>query len=610
MASEKIRVADYVFRRLVEVGIDQAFMLTGGGSMHLNDAVGRCHGLKWVCCHHEQACAIAAESYARVTGKPAIVNVTTGPGGINALNGVFGAWTDSIPMIVISGQVKRETCMGFYDLPGLRQLGDQEADIISMVKGITKYSVLVLDPETIRYHVDRAIHLATTGRPGPVWLDIPVDVQGARIDPDSLKPYDKTEDPAAWSQSEVRAQVAECLKRLQSAKRPVILASTGIRVAGGMDVFERLIEKLGIPVVTAWSAHDLIASDNPVFCGRPGGLGDRPGNFVVQNADLLLSIGCRLNIRQISYNYKEFAREAFKIQVDVDPAELNKPLVKPDFPILSDAKFFLEELERQLDFDSQKLHRNWLKWSKERLAKYPPVLPKHREQNESFINPYHFMEILFDALNSDDVLVCGDGTACVVTFQAAAIKHGQRMYHNSGCASMGYDLPAAVGAALAKKGERTVCLAGDGSIQLNIQELQTIVHHQLPIKIFVLNNDGYVSIRQTQDNQFRLRVGEGPTSGVTFPDIVKISEAYGIPARRWNTASQAVCQIQEFLNAPGPVLVDVILDPSQPFEPKLSAKQLPDGSMWSPPLEDMSPFLDPQELEENMLIPMVSTKKS
>ncbi len=600
-----MRVADYIARTLADHGVRHVFMLTGGGAMFLNDAFGLEKRINCIFQHHEQACAIAAEGYARVTGGMGVINVTTGPGGINALNGVYGAWTDSIPMLIISGQVKKETCMSSYSLPGVRQLGDQEADIINMVSGITKYAALITDPASIRYHLGKALHLATSPRPGPCWLDIPIDVQSAIIEETSLLAYNPDENRPPWNRKVISRQCRDVLRRLKSAARPVILAGTGVRLSGAIDIFDRVIHKLGIPVTTAWT-HDLIASDDPLFCGRPGTIGTRPGNFTVQNADTLLVIGSRLNIRQISYNWSAFAREAFKIQVDADAAELNKPTIKPDLAIHCDARLFLEELDRQIDaygFDVI-AHTEWLAWCRERVDRYPVVLPKHRELKD-YINPYYFVDRLFDELREDDVVVTANGSACIVPFQAAKIKRGQRLFSNSGNASMGYDLPAAVGAAIGAaatgRGERVICLAGDGSIQLNIQELATIAGRQLPIKIFVLNNGGYLSIRTSQTNFFGRLLGESPQSGVYFPDIMKIGRAYGLPVERLD-ADDFTVKMEKILSSDGPALCEVMLDPNQAFEPRLSSRQLPDGRIVTAPLEDMYPFLEHNEFLDNMLI--------
>jgi len=598
-----MRVSDYIANTLASFGVRHVFILTGGGAMFLNDALGNHPDIQPIFNHHEQACSMAAEGYARLTNTPGVINVTTGPGGINAMNGVFGAWVDSIPMLVLSGQVKRETLLSSYNVHGLRQIGDQEADIISMVKGITKYALLVNEPESIRYHLEKAWHLCRSGRPGPCWLDIPIDVQSSQIHPETLQGY-MPEYVREVDDTQLREICADVLRRLTNAERPVILAGKGIRSGNAIGEFEEVIRSLNIPVVPGWTSIDLIPSDDPLFGGRAGDLATRAGNFTIQNSDVLLVLGTRLSLRQVSYNWKSFARHAYKIQVDIDPIEMKKPTVHIDMPICVDIKTFLKELARQIhssEYEARN-YKKWLQWCQERVQRYPAVQPHHREEMNGRINPYFFIERLFSYLEEDDVVVCGDGTANVVTFQAANIKKGQRVFANSGDASMGYDLPAAVGAAVARRGKRVICLAGDGSLQLNIQELQTIVHNQLPVKLFVLNNEGYLSIRLSQRNMFKRLTGEGKESGVSFPDIVKVAEAYGIPATRIDY-QKIDSGIQKTLGEPGPMVCDVLLDPEQPFEPRVSARQLPNGQMVSSNLEDMSPFLDDQEFAENMLIP-------
>jgi acetolactate synthase-1/2/3 large subunit len=597
------RVADYIFEFLAQKGVSQGFILTGGGAMFLNDALGFCPGLNYVCCHHEQACAMAAEAYARVAGKPAVVNVTAGPGGINALNGVFGAYTDSIPMIVVSGQVKRETLLRTHGLTGkLRQLGDQEVDIVSMARNITKYAVMIDDPATVRYHLERAWHLATSGRPGPVWLDVPVDVQSSKINPESLRAYDPAEDDSSPPADVLEAQCAELARRLAKAERPVFLLGSGVHLSGAYKELEQVVRLLGIPVTTAWTAIDLMSSDDPLYCGRPGVVGQRAGNFCVQNADLVIVLGCRLAIRQVSYNWASFARHAFKVQVDIDPAELQKPImVRPDLGIQADIKTFLRVLLPKIKSIDTARFGSWLKWCKERVARYPVVLPRQRNPQRP-INPYDFTEVLFQLLGPDDIVVCGDASASVITFQTARIKLGQRVFTNAGSASMGYDLPGAVGCAAAKPTQRVICLAGEGSLMLNVQELQTIAHHKWPVKVIVLNNGGYLSIRSTQKNFFNRLVGEGPDSGVTFPDMVELGRAFGLPSTRLENPDYQP-RLAEFLRAPGAGLLDVILDRDQLFEPKLSSRQLPDSRMVTAALEDMAPFLDREELKTNLLYP-------
>ena len=596
-----MRVSEYISQVLVGFGVRHVFMLTGGGSMFLNYAIGSHPQIEVIYNHHEQACAMAAEGYARITNTPGVINVTTGPGGVNTLNGVFGAFTDSIPMLVLSGQVKRETYIRSYNLPGLRQLGDQEVDIISMVKGITKYAVTITDANEIRFHLEKAWHLATTGRPGPAWLDIPIDIQSSQVDPKSLIGFDPTQFITRFDTAELANQVHKTLARIKTSSRPVILAGTGVRSAGAVNLFNEVVHKLGIPVTTGWT-HDLIASDDPFYCGRPGTIGTRPGNFTVQNSDILLILGSRLNIRQTGYTFNSFARAAHKIWVDIDASELCKPTTRPDTAILSDVKAFLSEMKSQLDeggWDKDQF-TSWLAWCKGNLEKYPAVTEQQRNFNGK-INPYHFMGTLFDQLNSNDVVVTGNASACIISFQTARLKLGQRLFSNSGSASMGYDLPASIGAAVAH-GNRVICLAGDGSLQLNIQELQTIKQYNLPVKIFVLNNEGYLSIRVSQKNFFGRTVGESPSSGISFPDYVKLAKAYGIPAIRIKKKI-FLPDLITALETPGPGLIDVIVDPTQGFEPRQSSRQLPDGRIVSAPLEDMFPFLERAELRQNMLIP-------
>jgi acetolactate synthase-1/2/3 large subunit len=610
-----MRVADLIARLLVEHGITDVFMLTGGGAMHLNDALGRAGGLKKIFVHHEQAASIAAESYARLSGRPAAVNVTTGPGGVNALNGVYGAYVDSIPMIVVSGQVKRETCAFNYPLP-LRQLGDQEVDIVAMVRGITKYAVVLDDPADTRRVVEKALHLARRGRPGPVWIDVPIDVQAAPVDPDALAPYDPAHDEdAAGEAANTRAELgaltgpeldreaASVLAELCAADRPVVLAGAGVRLSGQHAAFLRFVERLGVPVVTGWNAHDAIPNGHPLYVGRPGSVGDRGGNFAVQTADYVLVLGSRLNIRQISYNWQSFARNARVTMVDIDKAELEKPTLSLHRPVHADLAGFFAAIERAaLPADDRRDSRaDFLARSVERAARYPVVLPDYRAV-ERPINPYVFAEALFAELEEGDIVVTGDGTACVTIFQAADLKPGQRLYTNSGCASMGYDLPAAVGAYHAGGGRRIVCLAGDGSIMMNLQELQTIVGQRLPVKVFVLNNDGYHSIRQSQQNHFPDNiVGCGPDSGLSFPDFARLAEGFGLPASRVDTHAGLANAIRSTLDGDGPQLCEVMIDKRQEFAPKLSSRRLEDGTMVSPTLEDLSPFLPREELAEAMM---------
>jgi acetolactate synthase I/II/III large subunit len=604
-----IRVADYIARRLADFGVQHVFLLTGGGAMHLNDAIGKEKRIHYICNHHEQACAMAAEAYAKVTGGLSVINVTTGPGGINALNGVFGAWTDSIPMLVLSGQVKRETCMSTYNIPGLRQIGEQEANLLPMVSGITKYSATIHDPKSIRYHLEKALHLAFTPRMGPVWLELPVDVQGAKVDETELPGYDyPAEDQNNWDIPQIEKQCAEVLERIRRAKRPVVLVGSGVRLSKTQSQMEEFIGRIGAPVVPSRSAHDLIVPAHPLFSGWPGIDCDRPGNWTVQNSDLLLVLGSSLGIRLVSYNWKAFARCAYKIQVDVDTAVLQKPTVRPDMSIHADLAVFLPIMNRLVGSSGYdcSVNADWLAWCRERVARYPALRPEQREYN-GHINPYHFMDVLFECLEKDDCIVCANGTAYQVPLQVGKLKQGQQFIFNNGCMSMGYDLPAAVGAAVARKGRRVICLAGEGSIQLNVQELQTIMHYRLPVKIFVISNQGYLSIRLTQGSFFGDLMGEGPQTGVSFPDMLKLGQAYGYPSVRID-GPDFERDIRRVLDEPGPALAEVVVDPKQGFEPKVASRQLPDGRIISVPPEDMFPFLDREEFARNLLMPEMETE--
>jgi len=617
--SLKVRVADYIASRCHEAGATHVFLVTGGGAMHLNDAFGRHTNLTPVCFHHEQGAAFAAEGYCRTTGRPVILNVTTGPGGINALNGVYGAYVDSITMFVISGQVKRETYVKNYSVP-LRQLGDQEVDIVSMVRPIVKYAAVLQDPLQVRRVMDKALFLATSGRPGPIWVDVPVDVQGTLIDPTILEGWSSSDfsslrsDPGLTDNtlSEIEAPSARCsdndldevIARLRSANRPVIMAGTGVRISGMIDSFLQLTSRLGVPVVTGWNAHDVLTNDNPCYAGRPGTVGDRAGNFTVQNADFILVLGCRLNIRQISYNWKSFGAKAWKAMVDIDNAELAKPTLDIQLKIHADLRDVIPALlERLGEHKPQTEHASYLEWCRDKVVRYPTVLPAYREKS-TLINPYYFMELLFRSLRPDDIVVCGNGSACVIGFQAARLVKGQRLFTNSGDASMGYDLPAAIGASISRGGARVVCVAGDGSLMMNLQELQTLVGYRLPVKVIILNNDGYLSIKQTQQAYFSDNVfGIGADNGVTFPDFVSVGRAFNIGSVRVISESDwSSPEVRALMDSAEPALIEVVVDPDQPFSPKLASRKLEDGTMVSPSLEDMAPFLPEEEMRANRIV--------
>lgn len=578
--------------------------------MHLNDALGHKDGLKVTYNHHEQACAIAAEAYARLDNRIAAVCVTTGPGGTNALTGVVGGWLDSIPMMIISGQVRYDTtaryALQFTETP-LRAMGDQEYDIVKSVAPMTKYATMIEDPMDIRYALEKAWHLATTGRPGPVWIDIPVNFQGMYIETDELRGYDPTEDDALLPPAVSQETIDEVIEKIKKAERPVFHAGYGIRLSGAYKQFREVAEKLGIPIVTYWNAVDLIEDENELYCGRAGNMGDRPGNWAIQNADLILAIGTRISIRQVGYNWKTWAREAEVIMVDIDQAELKKPTLHVEMPIWADAKDFLSKMNESL---TQPLPRKekWLetcqKWKKE----YPVVQPRQWEENGTTANVYAFVHYLSSQLSENSLTAVSNGACCVVGNQTYVIQKGSRMANNSAIASMGYGLPAAIGTCIGGGVRDTICLEGDGSIMMNLQELQTILTNRLPIKIFLINNNGYHSIRITQTNLFgqHTKVGIGPeSSDLSFPDFEKIAKAFGYPYYSAHSNQEMKEVVDKALQEDGPVFCEIFTDTSQVWEPKSSTKRLEDGTLVSPPLEDLAPFLPREELEEIMIVPMV-----
>jgi len=598
-----IKVSDYIAKRLEEHGVKHVFMISGGGAMHLNDSIGKNKNISYICNHHEQASAIGAEGYSRVSGKLGVVIVTSGPGGTNTLTGVTCQWLDSIPVLYISGQIKQETSVESCKEIGLRQLGDQEINIVDIVRPITKFAAVIDDPKKVKQLIDKAIFSATHGRPGPVWLDVPLNIQGTLVDEKMLIEYDKTENEIKFNQDIIDQKISQTVDILKKAKSPLFIAGHGIRISNSQKLFLDVIEKLGIPVVSTFNGFDLIPSDHPQYVGRIGTIGTRSGNFALQNADLIISAGSRNNIRQISYDWKLFAKAAKKVVVDIDEAELQKPTLKPDIAINADIKDFLIALNTKIEKEELPDWSHWLKWNLERKEHYPVVLPEYEKLKDK-INPYYFVETLTKYLQDNDILVAGNGTACITAFQAGIVKKGQRMFWNSGCATMGYDLPAAIGACFANNKKQVICLAGDGSLQMNIQELQTIIHHKLPIKIFVLNNDGYISMRQTQNAYFEGRLTAcDPNSGVSCPDIIKIAYAYGFKTITIDNQPDMEQKIPEILKFEEPIVCEVKLLSNYIFNPKLSSEKLSDGTMISKPLEDMYPFLDREEFKTNVYEP-------
>lgn len=574
---------------LAEQGVRQVFVVTGGGAMFLNHAFANNPNLSCAFMHHEQACAMAAEAYTRISGRPAIVNVTTGPGGINALNGVFGAFTDSIPMIVISGQVKRETTLAFSPVPGLRQLGDQEAPIVDIVRPITKGAWTIGSIAELAAVLPKAYLMATSGRPGPVWLDIPSDIQSSR----ELLAFKEVEPAAAPNLECLRSQVREVLALLRSAHRPVILAGTGVRLAHAESALLDLVESFGIPLATAWT-HDLIPSDHPLFVGRPGTIGTRAGNICLQSADFVLVIGSRLNIRQVSYNWTSFANRARVVQVDIDAAELAKPLVRPHLSIVADAGDFIREFRESAgQGSSMPSYAPWIVWCQRIAREYPALEPSN--VSSAAINPYDAVVRVFESLPARAVVACGNASACILPFQVGRIRSGQRLFSNSGSASMGYELPAAIGAAIADRGRRVICMAGDGSLQMNVQELQTLCTLRLNVAIVVLANDGYLSIRLSHENFFGKVVGSDRASGVDCPDYAVLARAYGLPAFDLRETDDLL-QLPDLINGDGPVLIQIHVDRAQGFSPKLKSRIDDKGKFLTPELDDLFPFLDSGEL--------------
>ena len=594
-----IKLSDYVIKRLEETGVRHMFMLPGGGAMHLNDSLGKSEKIQYVGCLHEQAASIAAEAYARVNNTLGLLMVTTGPGGTNALTGIAGAYIESTPVFVVSGQVKR---LDMINGQGVRQQGMQELDIISMVKPITKYAALVDDPMMIRYHIEQALYEATHGRKGPVWLDIPLDVQATMIDEETLVGFDP---PEQMQNPNLASDVLMLIDALNRSERPVVLAGNGIRMANAIPEFEELCELLHVPVLTSWNGIDLIEEENPLYYGRPGGLGHRYANFLQQNSDFFLSIGARQNLLQTGYNFDGFARAAYKVMVAIDEAELHKINVRPDLPICADAGDFIREILKQKDRIKKKDRRAWFAYGDRMKAKYPLVTEKQWNQKE-LVNTYCLLETISKYMTPDDIYVSGSSGSCIdISMQAFQVKKGQRVFCTKGLASMGYGLPSTIGACLAGGKKRTVGVNGDGGFVMNIQELETIRRLNLPIKLFVLCNHGYGAIQATQTNLFnRHFVDCNEESGLSIPPIGKVAGAFGLKTISISHNSELEEKVKEALDIDGPVIVEVFTPITLTAAPKQVSYKRKDGQMESLPLEYMNPPISEEEMRENMLIPM------
>mgnify|MGYP001357579392 CR=1 FL=1 len=594
------KLSDYVASFISKLGVTDVFSVSGGGAMHLVDSVGKHEKVAYIAMHHEQAASYAAEGYARISGKPGVALVTTGPGGTNAVSGVYGAWIDSIPTIFIAGQVPRNQMINDT---GLRQYGVQESDMVTLVKPITKYAAVVDDPAMIRFHMEKALHLATSGRPGPVWLDIPLDVQSQLVNPREMIPFYPDETKLKELSAPSDRQISQCMQMLKKAKRPVLISGYGIRLAKGENEFIELVGKLNIPVVCSWTSSDLISSDDDRFIGRCGIFGDRAGNFSVQNADLILVIGSRLSIPQTGYNPKAFAREAQIIIVDIDLAELEKPFFDAQLPIQADAKIFMRDLINKIDQeDEQSLDvDDWRKKCIGWKEKYPVVLPEYKDEKD-VVNSFYFVDVLARKMDETAVICTDMGTSFTCTMQSFQIKKGQRLFTSSGHAPMGFGLPGAIGACFANGRKKTVCISGDGGLQMNIQELQTLVNYQLPVILFVLNNGGYLTIKLMQQNHFGRYVGAEKSSGLSCPDIIKVGQAYGIGTEKISNHQELDAKINSVLEQKGPFICEIMMSDTQPLIPRVSSIKKPDGAIVSQPLENLFPFLSKKEFEENMIV--------
>jgi len=591
-----IKLADYVIEYIGDLGIEEVFTVSGGGSIFFCDALARSKKVKYVCCHHEQAVNMATEGYARVRQDIAVSLVTTGPGGTNSITGVACSWMDSVPHLVISGQAFLNQTIGDS---GVRQIGVQEINIIDLIRPITKYAVMVTDPQSIKYHLQKAIYLATTGRPGPVWLDVPADVQNSMIDENALQGFSPDEIRIEYD-GDLTEKVSKVVALLKASNRPLIHVGQGVRLARATEDFMQFVEALGLPFVTARNANDMIPTSHDLNIGRPGTFAQRGSNFAVQNADFYLAVGTRLSLPQTGYNSKDFARNAKRVMVDIDRAELDKKTLDMHIKIHADAKVFLQELNRQISG----LHLDvseWIEQCRKWREKYPVVLPEYWRQKGS-VNSYVLIDILSDLLTLEDVVTTDMGFAFQNTHQAFRVKKGQRVFTNCGFAPMGWGLPAAVGACFANRQKRTICISGEGGLMMNIQELATVMHHQLPIKLFIFNNGGYLTIKQTQQIGFGSRImGSNEETGLSFPDMMKIAEAHGIPGVRLESQENMRPRIQEALDHRGPFICEIMMDRDQEQIPKIISRRRPDGTMEQTPLEDMYPFLDRAEFEENMI---------
>lgn len=589
----KMRVADFITSRLYDAGAEKIFMVTGGMIMHLTDALYSHPKQKFVSCHHEQAAVMAADAYARYrTGKLGAAYVTAGPGALNTLTGVVGAYVDSAPCIIVAGQSK----LALAKITVTRQFQLQGYNTLPIFEKVAKYAVMLDDIKTVRYEVEKAIHIALSGRPGPVWIECPVDVQAMHFDPDEYEGYVAVEPDLSIS-DDINKKIADVVKALKESKRPCVLAGAGVRISGAIDLLHKFIESAGIPLCTSRLGMDIIGDDHPFFIGRPGTYGDRPANFAIQNCDFLLIIGCRLGIGLVSYEYHKFAENATKVIVDIDEEEIKKPSVCPDIGINLDAGQFLSTVLNKID-GWKFTNSEWLERTRHWKATYPVDLEEYARETHG-LNSYHFMNLFSELVSSDSNVLVDTGSCFHVHAQAFKVKYGQRHIITGGLSTMGY-MPAAIGLAAADNTKPVYCITGDGSIQMNLQELQTIVGNELPVKIIMISNNGYLLIRHTQNNFCKGHlIGESPATGVTIPNMEKIANAYGIPYFRLDKLDNFDAVIQKVISYKGFLICEVMTPDNQLLIPRVASKQLGDGRMVSMPYDDMFPFLPREEYEQN-----------
>ncbi len=592
-----MKVSDYVIQFLADLGIGHVFYVSGGGAMHLNDSLGRNGEIEGVCTLHEQGASIAAEAYARISENYGACLVTSGPGGTNAVTGAAGAYYDSTPVIYVSGQVKRDDLTGEQ---GIRQFGIQEADILSIVGSITKYAVQIREPERIRYEMEKAAFLAKEGRPGPVWIDIPLDIQASEIEPDELETYQKQEDGCGsrLDKEELNSRIAQVFDLLRSAERPLILLGNGIRLAGAAPEAREFCEALGAPVVTSWNGVDLIEDSHPLFYGRPGSVGHRHANFIQQNADLVVTIGSRLNLLSTGYNYAGFLGQAKHVMVDIDEKEMHKKSVRPYLEIPCDAGYFLRKMLENKEGLGTSQKEEWISYCDDMRKRYPVFIPE-AEPREGYVSTYRLVEEISRQMTGDDIYqFTSSGTSVDIAMKMFRVKRGQRAFLTKGLAAMGFDVPACIGSCIASGGRRTICVTGDGSVMMNIQELEVIKRRNLPVKLFITDNGGYSMIYGSQNGNFKGRLtGCTEESGLTLPDIGKIAEAFGIRTLELDSEADLEGKVREAFEYRGPVVCRVKSDIEQKILPRQANYMKEDGQMASRPLDDMAPLLGREELE-------------